>query len=251
MQTKLNELDTLQKVYYLQEMYDNYIIYEVASRGEGGMGGLFKQSYRMTDNEDVEFTGDPVEVRKEVNYVAMTTVTNLNMGGTVMDKNTKTPCCPGKVTLLLQGKGSPFQEQDRAWLETLEEPQIDKLVAMSQTQVVDEPRAMTREEAVVVLQEQLAEPSKFMKLLPPDVREQIQHGMALHKAEKDRLITHIAAHSNRYSAEKLASKTIEELQDLVSLIPDAVDYTVNGIVDNAASQSEDNLLLPPGIGAKA
>ena len=252
MQTKLNELDTLQKAYYLQEMFDNYIIYEMIPRGEAGSstGGLYKQGYHMTDNEEVEFTGDPVEVKKEVKYVAMSggQNNNLNVGGVTM-LDPKKKCCPEKIKLLVQSKGSPFQEADSEWLETLEEAQVDKLVAMASAAPGGEKdTTITKEQAMQVLQEQLSDPDKFIKLLPGDVQEQIRHGMALHKAEKQKLITLISANSEKFTPEKLAGKSIEELQDLASLIklPDTADYSLLGGGNGPVVNAED-LLPPPGI----
>lgn len=251
LRTKLDSLDTLQKSHYLQEVFNDYIIYEVSVRGGGDIslpsgGNLFKQNYSISDNGEVTFAGDPSPVKKEVKYVVQSNQLTTVKGGAAMADKVK--CCPEKVKLLTQSDGSPFKAADVQWLELLEEPQVDTLVALMQAKKVDSPKPITKEEAVQALQDQFADPEKFMKMLPAPVAEQIRHGMALHKAEKDKLITLITANSKNYTAEKLSGKSIEELQDLASLIkqPEITDYSVLGGGNGSAPNAED-ILPPPGV----
>lgn len=250
MQGKLNELDTLQKTYYLQEMFDNYIIYEVVTRNgdtPGGNSGLFKQNYSISNNGEVSLTGDAVEVKKEVSYVAMAGQQQLNAGGVNMPgTNGKSPCCPGKVDKLI--KSNQFVETDRVWLSALEEPQVDKLVAMAERPQGDPRPPMSREEAVQVFKEQFADPEKALSLFPADMADQMRHGLALHKAEKDKLIARITANSDQFTADELGNESIARLQKLASLIKQPeVDYSVLGGGSGPAVQSADDILPPPGI----
>ena len=44
-----------------------------------------------------------------------------------------------------------------------------------------------------------------MKLLPAEMQEQMRHGLTLHKAEKDKLVTLITANSDKFTAEELGT----------------------------------------------
>lgn len=260
-QSKLDSLDTLQKTHYLQEVFDNYVVYEVVSRGGpeaipmGGGGALFKQNYTVGDNGLVELTGDPTPVKKEIKYVALAAneLTTITAGGVTMPENKKTPCCPEKVKLLVQSENSPWQETDREWLDTLEAPMIDKLVAQLEMVPVKDatPKPITKEEALQALKEQFADPEKALALFPAEMQEQMRHGMSLHKAEKEKLISLITANSKDFTVEELAKESIERLTKLASLIKQPeTDYTVYGGGNNSA-QKEGNILLPPGVKIEA
>jgi hypothetical protein len=252
-QSKLDSMDTLQKSHYLQEVYEDYVIYEIVARGGGDVpavagGELYKQDYTISDNGEVELTGDAVQVKKKIEYVAMVATQQLTnkSGGKNMPEEKKTPCCPEKVDLLIQSEKTPWKEGDREWLNTLECSQIDKIVGMSGKEKEDDPpKPVTKEEALQVLHDQLSDPEKFLKIIPSDMAEQMRHGLALHKEEKQKLVTMIMDNSKDFTAEELNAKPIDELKKLTSLIKPVADYSARG--NGGTNQSVDNLLPPMGV----
>jgi hypothetical protein len=122
---KLRSLDS-DKVYnYLEECYDDYLIY---SKSGDNKRTMYKQSYKVESGK-IEFVGEPVEVHKKVEYVLNKMSINSKKEDTKMVKN-ECPKCLEKINKVLANKDSGFVETDRAWLETLEESALDKVIAL-------------------------------------------------------------------------------------------------------------------------
>ena len=126
---KINSMDTDDLIHYVQEVYNDHVIYEARQRAGGTK--LYKQNYQLT-NGTVEFVGNPVEVQKKVEYININSNNNLNFTRGPKSKpmaNEKcTPCVEKKVNALIANTALSFTETDREWLQALEETQLDKLI---------------------------------------------------------------------------------------------------------------------------
>ena len=145
---KINSMDTMDSFYYLQEVYDDHVIYEVNLRIGGSK--LLKQSYTLNGSE-VAFTGDPQEVYRKVEYVNVNEIVfkrnnNFKKKESNMETNQKcTPCIEKKVNDLIANSGH-YTEDDRDWLQALEEKQLDKITAnvkVVEKEVVKEVNVLT------------------------------------------------------------------------------------------------------------
>jgi len=116
----LRGLDRNGKYHYLEEMYDDYLVYNQSS-DDGST--LYRQSYTFESGK-IELTGDPVEVHKQVDYISINKQSKeVNM----TQKKNPCPACLEKVNALIANAESSFAEADREWLETLSEDQLDKI----------------------------------------------------------------------------------------------------------------------------
>ena len=133
---KLDSMDSESSIHFLSEVYDDYVVYEVRMR----MGGsrLFKQGYTY-NNGIVELQGNPLEVRRKVDYIAMAEGSGQKRTRIIINKNeeeqnmadnavTCTPCVKKKVDALIAHESKKFAETHREWLETLSEDQLDLLI---------------------------------------------------------------------------------------------------------------------------
>lgn len=252
-QGKLDRMDDDVKMHFLQDVFDDYFVYEIRGRAGGTYNGsgIYKRSYTVDANGAVEFTGEPREVHREVQYVE-----NKKEGGTEVMANERKPCCPQKVKLLIESEHTPYQETDREFLESLDEVQINKLVDMEGVLAKEpepvkepekEPEPVTNEKAIQVLRESLKTPEEFIAVMPEDMREQMNSGLKMCRDERTKLIEAIKA-SSRFTDELLNAKTMTELGILADMVKPK-DYSGLGggapVVNNA-----DNLLLPTGVGIK-
>jgi hypothetical protein len=127
--SKLRTLETDGKYCYLEEMYDDSLVYSQNGNGESKM---YKQTYKIESGK-IEFVGEPIEVHKKVEYVVnsgwVRNKVNINnkKEETNMGKN-ECPKCLEKINTLLANKDSGFVEADREWLETLNENALDKVI---------------------------------------------------------------------------------------------------------------------------
>jgi hypothetical protein len=117
----LRGLDKNENYHYLEEMYDDSLIYSKSSK-EGVK--MYKQSYKYESGK-IELVGDSVEVRRKVDYVINASI-NFKKEDTKMSEN-KCPKCVEKINALLANKESGFVEADREWLDTLTESALDKI----------------------------------------------------------------------------------------------------------------------------
>jgi len=156
---KIDSLDNEMSVHYLQDVYDDYVIYE--SRLRNGGSKFYKQTYQMKDDGTLDLTGNAQQVTQKITYepVPMTQRTKFNNNSKnteVKMDNNKPPCgqCMEKIVALINNKATKFTEADREWLLTQEESVLDKLMPVTEEvkPVVNaEPKKLTSEEVINAL----------------------------------------------------------------------------------------------------
>jgi hypothetical protein len=252
----LDAMDNQTKIHFLVEVYDGKCVYEVANR-DTGVRVLYQQDYEVATNGAVALVGNPATVVRKVDYVAANSTStsgNSKRGEETTMAEKKTPCCPGKVQALISSDSNPFQETDREFLLGLEEPQINSLITMDEAvaaakKVSAQPVQVNKEQALQALKDVLSNPDEFMKLLPAKMQEQMRSGLKLHQERRQKLEKALTeANPTVFTAEKLKDQSMESLEDMVSLIPDKVDFTVNA-GGGSRTTSPKEILLPPGVEA--
>lgn len=252
-QIKLDRMDDGVKIHFLQDVFDNYFVYEVRGRAGGAFSGsgIYKRSYNADANGVVEFTGEPASVHREVQYVE----NSENKGGikSMVENVVKKPCCPQKVKLLIESEHTPYQETDREFLDSLEEIQINKLVDMegllAKEPEKNDPEPITNEQAIQVLREQLKTPEQFIGLLPAEMQESMRSGLSMHNQKRADLIAKVKA-ASKFSEDELKVKTMEELDKIAGMISVPKDYSGMGGGSLFPTTNEEDMLLPPGVGKK-
>jgi len=177
------------------------------------------------------------------------------------NKDTK-PCCPEKVELLVQSAKAGFGEDDREWLQGLEEPQIDKLLTMNK-ELEKEPETkkpegedpqMNKEQAVQVLKDELSDISKFKSLVPNEIKAQLDYGERLHQEHRQDLVQHVMTNAAEgvYTEDELKEMETGSLEKLAKAIKPKVDYSAFGGSGNQpqTDAAQEEVLLPPGVQAE-
>ena len=132
LQQKLDQLDNDIRIHFLEELFDDHVIYRTHNR-ESGETKFFKRDYVVNDDGSVEFDGDPVEVRKETTFQTVQNKTKNKM------KRTKDSVKPCSVDLLIENEATHWKEEDREWLESLEQEQLEKFTPVVLEQKVAGP----------------------------------------------------------------------------------------------------------------
>lgn len=240
-QSKLRTLDTNDTYCYLEEMYDDYIVYnESANDGRK----LYKQEYKLTSGV-VEFIGVPVEVRREVKYVTNSGLTRTRFSSNNKKedmKMTKNECpkCLEKINAVIANKDSGFVEADREWLEVLSEATLDKVIT---------PRTVEVEKIV----EKVVEVNK----LAPEDQAILAFGRKQLKERRDAWMKGIQDNTEDgiWTDEKLSKMDDETLEAIYKSVKteesEVGDYTFNagGFNANRASGSGGSL-YPAGVEVK-
>lgn len=257
MQTKLNRMDDDIKVHFLQEVFKDYVIYEV--RRTGGMfsgpdaaeGVLYSRDYKINGDGSIEFTGEPVVVRRETKYVNAQSA-ETERKETIMAE-AKKPCCPEKVLLLVQSENSPWKETDREFLESLDDGQLTKLV--DQTNMLakleeEEKEAkvvpITKEQVLEAIKEMASTPEQAIEFMPEAMREGLMSAHNEHQARRSGMIKQIMANS-QFTEDELKARPAAELDKLASMIPKRADYSGQAGGSSTNKVDVDDILFPPGV----
>ncbi len=265
LQAQLDAMDDEHKIHFLTEVYSNSVIYEVRNR-DNGQTNLYSQSWQSNSDGTVTLTGVPVTVTRKIEYV--TNIENDPKGvPNNMENKEKQPCCPGKVTALLQSNNAMFVEADKEFLLGLNEAAIDRLIATDAALTVAKKTAtdaaaaaaettakstpqINKEQVVQILKDTIKTPDEYLGLLPVEMQEQMKSGLILHREKRQKLIQTIIANNKRFTEENLKNRTMESLEELVSFIPEQVDYSVNGAGGSLGTGNAQELLLPAGVEIK-
>jgi hypothetical protein len=263
---------------FLEEVYDDSVVY--CTTMPAGEKKYFKQSYKTKDDGTVELVDDAVEVKKEVKFQ---TNEPPKKGGIDQMAEKKKGCCPEKVELLIQSEVMSFDEDQRDWLEGLDEDQVDNLlelensaqalqdenttlkeqVASLEARVADLEKLleeknvkaneaapqMNTDQAIKVLKDHLSDPARFLQLLPDETRKQMEHGLRLHKAYREDLISKIQTNAPEevYTEDELRVMEDRDLERLNKLVKPKVDYSLFGGKPVQSMESQVAPLLPPGV----
>lgn len=212
---------------YVEEVYDGYVVFQQYNyRTEPTARKLFKQSYEVDAANNVTLTGEAVQVTREVSY---TTVPQTNMKRVKTKRKLKvnTMCKEGKVDALIANKATHYTVEHRETLMSLEETVLDAMAPPAAPQAnsekKEEDKGVTRQEALNVLSNQALTSEEFMKIVPSDVREQIQGGIQANADKRNALVTSIMANAEAWTKEELEAKPMGELEKLEQTVNKADD----------------------------
>lgn len=248
-QTKLDSMDNDQAVYFLEELYDNDLIYRVRDRTEGTTA-LYRQTYTVNTAGEFELTGDRSRVQKKVEYVQTNKmVRTVNKNKNKMATNDGKPCCKEKVDALIANKATRFTEEDREKLLTMDADMLDKfepIVVEKKKEVKVEAPDMSD----YVSKSSLKTADDFINLAPKDVQDSLRTGLQLNAERKEILVQSILdrAVKDSWTKEELEAYPVTMLEKFNKQFKNPVDYSINGsnpvpiIIDNVKVEP-----LLPGV----
>jgi len=243
---------------YLEELYDNYLIYQ---REGDGKALYFKQFYKIVEEDEVnkvELVGEAIPVKKKTEYITFERKQNVNLKEE--DKMTrKNDCCEDVINELINNERTKFTEEDKAWLETLEEDQLLKL--MPEASKKEEPKKKeepvqvntkpTQEQAIEVLRETLKDSEGFIGLLPKNMQDSVRSGLALHEEARQKMVTAIMENAKDvWAKEELEAMNFDTLRKVHSSIPEIADYSLKTTSKKNNTEEPKEVLTMPGVELK-
>lgn len=230
---KLDSMDSDLRIYFLEELYEDKVIYRVRNR-ESDTTTLYQQSYSIGDDGKVEFTGDPAEVRKNITYQTMSdggmkrTKFNNNKSRK-MDKNVQ-----AKVDQLIANTESKFTNCDREWLESLSMNQLNELFPKEKKE--EKPEQLDVNSAIAFLKENAPKEEDLLSLFSKETREAHEMGLKLYKEKKEEMVKHILDNSDAWKEDELKDMDFSLLEKVSKSVKGVVDYSGQG-----AGGSDENL----------
>jgi len=230
---------------YVNSVFDNYFIYEEHAEGEPSK--LFRQDYRINADDEIQFVDDPVPVKREVRYV------KLQAKKEVMEtmSKEKEKCCEELINSLIANDAVQLSEDDREWLESLDEDHLKKLEPVVKEPETNEKSTEKEEQELKVQQaaekgleealnsgggekeeKAMAEPQtaeEFIANAPEGIRETLERSYKRDQELKANLVKSLLDNKrNVFTKEQLESKTMDELEALTKLADVPVDYSGQG-----------------------
>ncbi len=250
-QAELDGKDTQVKYHYLVELYDNKLVYEVRMQGEGTT--YYQQNYAVSVNDEVEFVGDPVEVQREVNFVALeeksfkrTKVSsnnkNLKKEVKTMSELKKAPC-PDRVNELIANKLSKYTEKDKEWLLTQEADVIEKMF----------PNEPKKEEVPQLNEAEKKQVIEDYKKTLPTVNQEVQaYGEKRYNADREKMVKSILANTedNTWAEDDLKEMKMDTLEKVYkSTLKEETDFSPLGGNGERprVNTNEEEPMLPTGM----
>lgn len=213
--------------YYLEEILPgNKFIYEKTEYFDNAsVSKYYQQDYLTLEDGSVTLVEDTkVEVSRLTQYIPkqeeMEPTLSVNIQKSIEGAITK--MIKTYVDKLISAK--VFTELQRATLETYSE---DMLKSMVDGLTVHEPVKPSKEELSAIFKASFASKEEFMKIVPDELKEQMECGLRLHAEQKQKLIEKITGYSQAFTVDELAGKSHQELTKLASLVPAEEPIAVN------------------------
>jgi hypothetical protein len=258
-QAKLDRMDDDMKIHFLQEIYNDYMVYEIRRRNGDGQGGveLYRRDYEVNNNNEIEFTGDPQRVRREVEYVVQKLIrtkrNNNQRKETQMSDTKKHECdtCEQLIQKLIANEQTNFAEEDREWLVNLSEDQLKKLdppevKAPRVNKEKDGPKVTTNTDNNDDPNKKTEKPVQGIEALTDEQKAALAYGEKQLKARRTELVQTIQANAKDvWTNEELEKMDLDLLEKVSESIKPVTDYSA--VVGGMYNNTSDELLLPAGV----
>ena len=180
----------------------------------------------MIENHNVEQVVLSTELNKEVE--------NLQIDKKMCGK------CEEKAKELIANANTHFDESDLVWLAELTEDKLDKLIP--KTVQVNKESVVTVEKAIEVIQTNSSKLEDYMKILPANMKSQIEIGLKSYNELRNEVITNIQTNTEKdtWSKEDLETMSFETLKKIEKSVSKTnTDYSIYGSRGN-----KENVVAP-------
>lgn len=216
---------------------------------------FLERDFSMNTDGAIALGGDKTSVRPETKFVPV------ELQGTDTDSTIQENTMHTKEELvneLIANKAAQFTEEDRGWLEGLEDAQLAKLSpvdnaeedAASDDESSDNDSSIeltpvgSTQETDDTANNLPVSTDDYIADAPSEIQEILNSGLEMHRARKNALVKGLVANTRcRFTAEQLESKDIGELENLTALASPDVSYVGNGA--NLTPGLRDNADTPP------
>lgn len=226
---------------YVQEVYDDYVVYECRPGPQSSPGSgtkLYKRGYSLGENGEIELDNEVQEVKREVSYVPVANTEAVHITGNQISIQKEetimvTEERKQKVNALIAN--GAFVEGDRAFLENMDCPQFSRIEGLAARPV----KANTETLKPQTFDELLANASPETKASWAMLQKQI-------KDNRDNLLARIKGNSqNKLSDEVLSTLNDEVLRGIADSFAPVANYAgLGGAQTVVTTNSIEVMALP-------
>jgi hypothetical protein len=210
---------------YLEEMYDDNLVF---SRSTKDGTKMYKQDYKFESGK-IELVGNPVEVRRQVEYIVNQIVRTKFKNKEVKMAEECTPCIKKKVDELIANSQGRWTEGDREFLQTLDEAKLDKLVPQ------------------IVEKEKIVEKEVQVNALTDAQKAALAFGEKQLKERREQMVTEIQANTSKeiWPDTILANMDEDTLSRVFNSVKKAKEEIVDYSLSGGGATLQDNKGIPP------
>lgn len=260
--------------FLIREVFDDYFIYQ-ESTANGFDGRLMKRGYEIDENKKVTL-GTPEEVKKVVTYEPVTPSTNKQQGkqqtgspNPGQGQQTKPSTNEGEthmdkkafVSGLITNESNQFTENDRTFLEGLEEEQLKKMQSDQQpsanenkgdcgckgTPSVNNQQQQTKKEEGPSTNKEKTMEQWIQDIPDPETREFIVNSRKKQQEHRDGLVQKLSANERcAFGEEDLKGMSTNQLEKLNKSIQ-VEDYSGMGGPSANYNQNSDEIPAAPSV----
>lgn len=212
---------------YVRAVYPDYFVYKQVEEKDGSRKEqLYKQMYSIDDGDNVVVSGEAQPVKETIEYNSTMEEednTHNNTGGKNMSEKGSGTCCPKKVAALITNEKNGYTEDDREWLESMNEAQLQKIIDNAEAK---ETEVKTNAEDNVSVADQVAE---FLKGAPAPIASFLSEGLRTLDDKRAALISKIVNHEgSNFTQEQLVQMETAMIENIAGMIKDAVENVSTG-----------------------
>lgn len=232
LQRKLDAMDTPETSYYLEELFDDALIYRVDGRDRETK--YYRRPYEVKEDGTVEMTGEPVEVRKEINF------NNLKKNDMKIEK-----CSPQKVDELIANKLSKFDSNNKDWLLEQTPEVLEKLQPVIKEKIITKevPKEISDKDVSSYIADFKNE--KIIELLPEVLQNHVKKGIESYEAKRKETIKTILDNTKDvWQEESLKEMDCDMLTNILKTIPEQKGIFLN---NNSNGDEGEAPMFPIGM----
>jgi hypothetical protein len=235
---------------WVKEMFDSNVIYEISDM-DGGSEQMWKRSYSIDKGSGkVTLGDDTVEVKEETKYVPVVNAGAESEPADNKSVNVKEDVMKVEemVTALIANDQTKYTDEDKEWLSTLSESQLEKMELKEDEKPIEaKPEANDAGDDPPVADEKPATVEEYIANAPPEIQAVLNRSVARDKEIKAQLVKGILDNkSNKFTEVRLNVMSIDDLIAVTELSGNAVEanYELRG-GGNATETNEDDKVPEP------
>jgi len=217
-------------------------IYEV-----GFDGTLFQRSFSVI-GDNITIGSDAFAVRPVTEFVPVSVTANNTPNSTIQENAMNEEL----VNDLIANESTQYTEDDREWLATLEEGQLEKMAPASTPNTPATPEADNPPTKIVDNSAAPAAPvntKDYIAAAPPEIQEILRSGVRMHSDRKAALVAALVANKRcTFTEDDLNARSVVELEGLTALAVD-ISFEAAGatLTDNSTEEADLDFTPAPTI----
>ena len=216
--------DGFTKYHYVRDVYDDFFVY-MERTDEGSQ--LLQQSYSINADDELVLSESIIPVKEKTEYIPIEVNKKKEV---VMERGKKAndgqPCCPKKVAGLIANEHSPYTADDEEFLNSWDEGQLDKALALVSTaegHVVD--NSTTDADAVAATAALKANADtdgevtleSYLNDAPVEIRVMMNDALKARDNQKGELVATIMANElNKFTEPELKAMEVSQLEGIMA-----------------------------------